>query len=121
MALNGFNSKQHHFIESDCLSWLKKQRKPAFDLIFMDPPTFSNSKKMLDVLDVQRDHVDLIKMSMRLLRKEGVLIFSNNYRRFKLDYELLAGFDIREITQQTIDPDFKRNTRIHSCFEIRWP
>ncbi|WP_372738103.1 bifunctional 23S rRNA (guanine(2069)-N(7))-methyltransferase RlmK/23S rRNA (guanine(2445)-N(2))-methyltransferase RlmL [Neptunomonas sp.] len=121
MALNGFNSKEHHFIEADCLTWLKKQRKPEYDLIFMDPPTFSNSKKMLDVLDVQRDHVDLIKLAMRLLRKDGVLIFSNNYRRFKLDYELLAGFDIREITSQTIDPDFKRNTRIHSCFEIRWP
>ena len=121
MALNGFNSKEHHFIEADCLSWLKKQRKPAYDMIFLDPPTFSNSKKMLDVLDVQRDHVDLIKLSMRLLRKGGVLIFSNNYRRFKLDYELLSGFDIKEITQQTIDPDFKRNARIHSCFEIRWP
>lgn len=121
MALNGFNSKDHHFIEADCLSWLKKQRKPAYDMIFLDPPTFSNSKKMLDVLDVQRDHVDLIKLSMRLLRKGGVLIFSNNYRRFKLDYELLSGFDIKEITQKTIDPDFKRNARIHSCFEIRWP
>ncbi|SIS60364.1 bifunctional 23S rRNA (guanine(2069)-N(7))-methyltransferase RlmK/23S rRNA (guanine(2445)-N(2))-methyltransferase RlmL [Neptunomonas antarctica] len=121
MALNGFNNKAHHFIEADCISWLKKQRKPEYDLIFMDPPTFSNSKKMLDVLDVQRDHIDLIKLAMRLLRKDGVLIFSNNYRRFKMDYELLAGFDIREITAKTIDPDFKRNTRIHSCFEIRWP
>lgn len=121
MALNGFNDKQHHFIESDCFAWLKKQRRPAYDLIFMDPPTFSNSKKMVDVLDVQRDHVDLIKSAMRLLRKDGVLIFSNNYRKFKLDYELLAAFEIKEITSKTIDTDFARNPKIHCCFEIRWP
>jgi 23S rRNA (guanine2445-N2)-methyltransferase / 23S rRNA (guanine2069-N7)-methyltransferase len=121
MALNGFNDKQHHFIESDCFAWLKKQRRPAYDLIFMDPPTFSNSKKMLDVLDVQRDHVDLIKSAMRLLRKDGVLIFSNNYRKFKLDYELLAAFEIKEISSKTIDTDFARNPKIHCCFEIRWP
>jgi 23S rRNA (guanine2445-N2)-methyltransferase / 23S rRNA (guanine2069-N7)-methyltransferase len=121
MALNGFNDKQHHFIESDCFAWLKKQRRPAYDLIFMDPPTFSNSKKMVDVLDVQRDHVDLIKSAMRLLRKDGVLIFSNNYRKFKLDYELLAAFEIKEISSKTIDTDFARNPKIHCCFEIRWP
>lgn len=120
LAMNGFADKEHKFIQSDCFAFLKKQRKPVYDIIFMDPPTFSNSKRMQDVLDVQRDHVDLIKSAMRLLRKDGVLIFSNNYRRFKLDYELLAGFDIKDITPQTIDPDFKRNQKIHSCFEIRW-
>ncbi|MEH6443318.1 MAG: 23S rRNA (guanine(2445)-N(2))/(guanine(2069)-N(7))-methyltransferase, partial [Oceanospirillaceae bacterium] len=86
---------------------------------FMDPPTFSNSKRMQDVLDVQRDHVRLISSSMRLLRKDGLLIFSNNYRKFKLDYELLASYDVVEITARTIDPDFKRTTNIHKCFEIR--
>lgn len=119
MALNGFTDSRHRFIQSDCFSWLKKQRQSAYDLIFMDPPTFSNSKRMQDVLDVQRDHVMLIKSAMRLLNPGGLLIFSNNYRRFKLDYELLAGFDIKEITPQTIDPDFRRNNKIHSCFEIR--
>ena len=114
---------KNEFIRDDTLVWINEAVESGltYDVIFLDPPTFSNSKKMLDVLDVQRDHVDLIKLSMRLLRKGGVLIFSNNYRRFKLDYELLSGFDIKEITQQTIDPDFKRNARIHSCFEIRWP
>ncbi|RVU32472.1 bifunctional 23S rRNA (guanine(2069)-N(7))-methyltransferase RlmK/23S rRNA (guanine(2445)-N(2))-methyltransferase RlmL [Neptunomonas marina] len=121
MAANGFSDKHQHFIQSDCLVWLKKQRKPQFDLIFMDPPTFSNSKRMQDVLDVQRDHVELIRLAMRLLRPEGKLIFSNNYRRFKMDYEALAMFDVTEISAQTIDPDFKRNTRIHSAFEVRWP
>lgn len=75
---------------------------------------------MSDVLDVQRDHVELIRLAMRLLRQDGVLIFSNNFRKFKLDYEMLGAFDIKDITAQTIDPDFKRNAKIHSCFEIRW-
>jgi 23S rRNA (guanine2445-N2)-methyltransferase / 23S rRNA (guanine2069-N7)-methyltransferase len=119
MAMNGFNDSQHHFIQADCMQWLKKQRQPVYDLIFMDPPTFSNSKRMLDVMDVQRDHVRMISACMRLLRKDGLLIFSNNYRKFKLDYELLQTFEIEEVTQRTIDPDFKRNTRIHKCFEIR--
>jgi 23S rRNA (guanine2445-N2)-methyltransferase / 23S rRNA (guanine2069-N7)-methyltransferase len=119
MAMNGFNDSDHHFIQADCQQWLKKQRQPSYDLIFMDPPTFSNSKRMVDVMDVQRDHVRMISSSMRLLRHDGLLIFSNNYRKFKLDYELLGAFDIVEITPRTIDPDFKRNTRIHKCYEIR--
>ena len=119
MAMNGFNDSNHHFIQADCLQWLKKQRRPAYDLIFMDPPTFSNSKRMQDVMDIQRDHVRMISACMRLLRTDGLMIFSNNYRKFKLDYELLTAFDIEEITERTIDPDFKRNSRIHKCYEIR--
>jgi 23S rRNA (guanine2445-N2)-methyltransferase / 23S rRNA (guanine2069-N7)-methyltransferase len=71
------------------------------------------------VLDVQRDHVQLIEGAMGLLREDGLLIFSNNYRRFRIDRDALAAFEIRDITAQTLDPDFKRNARIHSCFEIR--
>jgi len=119
MAMNGFNDSNHHFIQADCLQWLKKQRRPAYDLIFMDPPTFSNSKRMQDVMDVQRDHVRMISACMRLLRHDGLMIFSNNYRKFKLDYELLTAFEIVEISDRTIDPDFKRNSRIHKCYEIR--
>lgn len=119
MAMNGFNDSRHHFIQADCLQWLKKQRSPAYDLIFMDPPTFSNSKRMQDVMDVQRDHVRMISSTMRLLRRDGVLIFSNNYRKFKMDYELLSAFEIEEITPTTIDPDFKRNTKIHKCFIVK--
>jgi 23S rRNA (guanine2445-N2)-methyltransferase / 23S rRNA (guanine2069-N7)-methyltransferase len=121
MALNGYTHKGHNFVQSDCIQWLRKQRRPAYDLIFMDPPTFSNSKRMSDVMDVQRDHVDLIRLAMRLLRPDGVLIFSNNYRKFKIDQELLRGYEIKEITDQTLDPDFKRNSKIHVCYEIRWP
>ena len=119
MAMNGFNSSEHHFIQADCMQWLKKQRQPSYDLIFLDPPTFSNSKRMQDVLDVQRDHVRMISACMRLLRRDGVLIFSNNYRKFKLDYELLSSFEIVEISPRTIDPDFKRHQNIHKCYEIR--
>ncbi|MGI1669779.1 MAG: bifunctional 23S rRNA (guanine(2069)-N(7))-methyltransferase RlmK/23S rRNA (guanine(2445)-N(2))-methyltransferase RlmL [Neptuniibacter sp.] len=118
MDLNGLDNPQHVQVQSDCLKWLRVQRQPAYDLIFMDPPTFSNSKRMQGVLDVQRDHVDLIEGAMRLLREEGVLYFSNNYRRFKIDHESLSDFVIEEITSKTLDPDFKRNSRIHCCYRI---
>ena len=118
LALNGFQGNAHRLIRSDCFKWLHSQFKPEYDLIFMDPPTFSNSKKMSNVLDVQRDHVELVEAAMSLLRPGGKLIFSNNYRRFKLDYDALSEFDVKDITAQTLDPDFKRNSRIHCCFEI---
>lgn len=118
MELNGYKGKAHRFIRSDCFKWLHSQFKPEYDLIFLDPPTFSNSKKMSNVLDVQRDHVELVEAAMGLLRPGGKLIFSNNYRRFKLDYDALAAYEIRDITKQTLDPDFKRNQRIHYCFEV---
>ncbi len=118
-ALNGFTGKEHQFIQEDCIRWLERPKSDRFDLIFMDPPTFSNSKRMSDVLDVQRDHQKLIRGAMSLLSPEGKLIFSNNYRRFKIDAELYETFEIKDITAQTIDPDFKRNPRIHSCFLIQ--
>lgn len=120
MDLNGLDNPQNVQVQSDCLKWLRVQREPAYDLIFMDPPTFSNSKRMQGVLDVQRDHVDLIEGAMRLLRKDGVLYFSNNYRRFKMDHEALPDFAIEEITHKTLDPDFKRNSRIHCCYRITY-
>ncbi len=72
-------------------------------------------------MDVQRDHVWLVRQAMQRLRPGGVLFFSNNYRRFKLDEAQLSDFVIRDITNATLDPDFKRNSRIHCCFEIRHP
>jgi len=119
LDLNGLDTTAHQQVQADCLKWLRMQRSPEFDLIFMDPPTFSNSKRMAGVLDVQRDHVDLIEGAMRCLRQDGELYFSNNYRRFKLDYDALAEFEIEEITNATLDPDFKRNAKIHCCFRIR--
>src|SRR6202789_1541384 len=92
LLLNGFGDPRHELYRADCLQWLEEQeaRGPRFDLIFLDPPTFSNSKRMEGVLDVQRDHVGMIRRSMKLLRPAGRLVFSTNYTRFKLDTEALA-------------------------------
>ena len=112
--------RDHEYIRADCLGWLERATG-VYDLIFLDPPTFSNSKSFEGSLDIQRDHVDLIEDSARLLAKDGLLIFSNNFRRFKLETELLEqkGFDIKDISLASIPKDFSRNQRIHQCFEIR--
>jgi 23S rRNA (guanine2445-N2)-methyltransferase / 23S rRNA (guanine2069-N7)-methyltransferase len=85
----------------------------------VDPPTFSNSKRMDGVLDVQRDHVCMIRRLMKLLRPSGRLIFSTNYTRFKLDAAALADLAVEDISAQTIPKDFERHARIHRCFVIR--
>lgn len=118
LAVNGFSERFHRFEQADCFKWLD-DCKDKFDLIFMDPPSFSNSKRMDDVLDIQRDHVRLIRMAMRCLAPGGLLIFSNNLRTFSLDREALHNLDIQDVTKQSFDPDFARNTRIHQCFDIR--
>ena len=120
-ALNGFAETRHEFVQADCIKWLKAQKGEHYDLIFMDPPTFSNSKRMQDVLDVQRDHVMLVDQAMALLRPGGKLIFSNNYRRFRLDEGLQQRYQVKDITRQTIGEDFKRNQKIHCCFEFVKP
>jgi 23S rRNA (guanine2445-N2)-methyltransferase / 23S rRNA (guanine2069-N7)-methyltransferase len=128
LALNGFaESNTVRFERVDVLSWLENERKRVevghvqpYGLIFLDPPTFSNSKKMGErTFDVQRDHVSLLRDTAALLAPDGVLIFSNNYRRFKLDLDALPELDIRDITEATIPPDFARNPKIHVCYEVR--
>lgn len=116
-TLNHLDLNKHQFIQSDCLTWIKKARD-HFDVIFLDPPSFSNSKRMTDTLDVQRDHVLLIDAAMRLLNPGGVLYFSTNLRQFKLDAFLFEKYTVKNITEQTIDIDFKRNPRIHQCYTI---
>ena len=115
--LNSINPDQHRFIQADCLQWLKEDRG-QYDLIFMDPPTFSNSKRMEGVLDIQRDHVELIRMAMDRLAPGGLLIFSNNLRKFSLDRDALAEFDIRDISGKSVPKDFERRQNIHVCFHI---
>lgn len=117
LALNGFTGSQHEFVRADCLEWLQRQRR-KFDLVFLDPPTFSTSKRMEATFDVQRDHVPLLHAAAGLLAPGGVLIFSNNNRRFKMDRELLPELQIEEITRQTIPRDFERNPRIHNCWRM---
>ncbi len=122
LILNGFGGPEHELHRADCLQWLESQSVwgPRFDLIFLDPPTFSNSKRMEGVLDVQRDHVGMIRRSLKLLRPGGRLVFSTNYTRFKLDTESLRELAIEDISEQTIPKDFERHTRIHRCFVIRF-
>jgi 23S rRNA (guanine2445-N2)-methyltransferase / 23S rRNA (guanine2069-N7)-methyltransferase len=100
------------------MQWLRHETR-RFGLIFCDPPTFSNSKRMARSFDVQRDHVELIKAAGRLLTRDGDLIFSNNNRRFKLERHALEDFEVEEISKQTLSEDFARNPRIHNCWRIR--
>jgi 23S rRNA (guanine2445-N2)-methyltransferase / 23S rRNA (guanine2069-N7)-methyltransferase len=122
LLLNGFGGNNHELYRADCLQWLEEQetRGPRFDLIFLDPPTFSNSKRMEGVLDVQRDHVGMIRRSMKLLRPNGRLVFSTNYTRFKLDGDTLADLAIEDVSAATIPKDFERHARIHRCFSVRF-
>jgi 23S rRNA (guanine2445-N2)-methyltransferase / 23S rRNA (guanine2069-N7)-methyltransferase len=121
LVLNGFAGPQHALCRADCRQWLEEEsgRGPRFDLIFLDPPTFSNSKRMQGVLDVQRDHARMIRHALRLLRPAGRLVFSTNYTRFKLDAAALAEFDIEDISARTIPKDFERHARIHRCYVVR--
>lgn len=122
LLLNGFGGNNHELYRADCLAWLEEQesRGPRFDLIFVDPPTFSNSKRMDGVLDVQRDHVGMIRRSLKLLRPTGRLVFSTNYTRFKLDSDGLTDLAIEDISAATIPKDFERHARIHRCFIVRF-
>ncbi|WP_110975261.1 bifunctional 23S rRNA (guanine(2069)-N(7))-methyltransferase RlmK/23S rRNA (guanine(2445)-N(2))-methyltransferase RlmL [Acinetobacter sp. WCHAc060042] len=123
-VLNGLTvdhaDEQHQFFASDCFEWLKEGHE-QYDLIFIDPPTFSNSKKFYGTFDVQRDHLSLLKRAMNRLTTDGTLYFSNNYRGFEMDEEILAFFDVEEITSETIGPDFKRNQKIHRAWKITHP
>lgn len=118
--LNNVDSRFHTLIRDDVFHYLDEAgaQHKQFDLIVLDPPTFSNSKKMIGVLDVQRDHPLLIAQSMRLLAPGGTLFFSNNLRSFELDPGLTQALDIIETSHQSVPEDF-RNRKIHRCFEIR--
>ncbi|KZZ49345.1 hypothetical protein A3759_26505 [Thalassolituus sp. HI0120] len=121
-SANDLAISDHEFIQADCMQWLKDAAQDAdakYDLIFMDPPTFSNSKRMEGVLDVQRDHVQLIQDAMVLLKSDGLLIFSNNYRKFEIDNDALAAFDIDNVSHKSVPQDFARRKNIHMCFHIR--
>ena len=116
--LNDIDPSKHQFVQEDCLTWLKRTRD-RFDVIFLDPPSFSNSKRMLDTLDIQRDHETLIRAAMHLLYPGGILYFSTNFRPFKLSPRLMDEYVVSDISADTIDVDFKRNKRIHHCFMIK--
>ncbi|PQQ35913.1 bifunctional 23S rRNA (guanine(2069)-N(7))-methyltransferase RlmK/23S rRNA (guanine(2445)-N(2))-methyltransferase RlmL [Photorhabdus laumondii] len=120
LQANELTGRQHRLIQADCLSWLARANE-QFDLIFIDPPTFSNSKRMEDTFDVQRDHIMLMRQLKRLLRRGGTLMFSNNKRGFKMDFAELekVGLVAEEITSKTQSQDFARNRQIHNCWLLR--
>lgn len=118
--LNGLDLDKHQLIRDDVFQYLEDAAFAGkqFDLIVMDPPSFSNSKKMMDELDVQRDQVKLVDGAMRLLAPDGVLYFSNNLRSFTLDDRLIADYAVQDISAQSVPEDF-RNKKIHQCWRIR--
>ncbi|WP_368562131.1 bifunctional 23S rRNA (guanine(2069)-N(7))-methyltransferase RlmK/23S rRNA (guanine(2445)-N(2))-methyltransferase RlmL [Pseudoxanthomonas sp. UTMC 1351] len=117
LALNGLGGAQHRLVQADALTWLEAE-KNRYDVIFCDPPTFSNSARAED-FDVQKEHVRLLHAAVARLMPEGVLYFSNNFRRFKLDEDAVAEFaHCEDISAQTIPPDFERNPRIHRCWRL---
>jgi 23S rRNA (guanine2445-N2)-methyltransferase / 23S rRNA (guanine2069-N7)-methyltransferase len=119
---NGFtDAARHSLLQEDVLAWLEQPPRERYDLIFLDPPTVSRSKRMAQELDLQRDHVALIRATLLRLAPNGLLVFSNNFRKFKLDTAGLSDLDVVDVTQATIPKDFARNPRIHQCFEIRVP
>ena len=119
MEVNDFRGDAHRFVQADCLAWLAEDDGARYDLIFLDPPTFSNSKRMAEEFDVQRDHVGLIRQAVGRLADGGLLLFSNNFRKFKLDSAGLSDLSVTDITKATIPPDFARDARSHYCYEIR--
>ena len=121
LVLNGLAAPAHIFVQADCREWLGDAAAAGarYDLVFLDPPTFSNSSRMEGVLDIERDHAALIDGCVRLLADGGLLVFSTNAQRFRLDPSLAERHDIRDISAATLPLDFARNPRIHRCYEVR--
>lgn len=118
-SLNKLSSHKYQFIQADCLDWLKKNTE-KYDLIFIDPPTFSNSKRMEDSFDVQRDHIALLSDALKALNRGGEIFFTNNKRNFKMDFDGLEtlGLQAKNMSDLTRDKDFSRNKHIHNSWSI---
>lgn len=117
LELNGLAGPRHVLVQADCRQWLLWARE-RYDLIFLDPPTFSNSKRLADSFEAQRDHVTLIQHAMRRLTPGGALIFSTNARKFRLDADALAEFLCEDWSRRTLPPDFARSPKIHRCWRF---
>lgn len=117
--LNQIDFSGHSFIVENALQWMhEKRNQPQFDIIFLDPPTFSNSKRMSQEFDVERDQGFLVDTAMSILKPEGVLYFSNNKRKFRLESRFFEEYRVTDLTEKSIPQDF-HDQKIHSCFEIR--
>lgn len=120
-ALNGFSHdpyRRYRFIQANVPDWLAGC-EGNYDLIFLDPPTFSNSKRMQATFDVQRDHAALIDDAMRVLVRDGTLVFSNNFRKFRLDAEMEKCYMVEDYRMQSLPEDFQRDPKVHGCWLIR--
>lgn len=116
--LNNLNAGEHRFLAGSCLDFVSEKPSEHFDLIFLDPPTFSNSKKMENDFDIVKDHVELIQNTAKWLTKEGTLLFSTNKKKFKLEEEIQSEFLVKETTGLSIPQDFK-NSAIHKSYQIK--
>ncbi len=127
LVRNGLSESHHQLIQADCRSWLQQEadrftqspRLRRYGLIFLDPPTFSNSKQTDTTLDIQRDHVPLIRTALKCLTQDGLLIFSTNCQKFNMDIQAFTSLQLENISHLTLPLDFKRNPRIHQCWKIR--
>jgi 23S rRNA G2069 N7-methylase RlmK/C1962 C5-methylase RlmI len=118
MSINDFTGRQHRFLCHNAMTYVRQLPKMAtYDLAVVDPPTFSNSKRTDEVWDVQRDHAELLNELLQRMKPRGVIYFSSNFRRFRLDETAINSAQIREISKQTVPADF-RNRRIHRCWRI---
>jgi len=117
--LNGMDAGRHRLVRADARQFVRDEAAAGrrYDLILLDPPSFSNSKRMHGVLDLQRDHVALIRDCAEILAPAGELLFSTNLRSFRLDTAALAGLNVIDVSGQTVPPDF-RNRKIHKCWQI---
>ena len=121
-AANGIQEgPEHELLRADCTVWIPAggSSRRRWDLVFLDPPTFSTSKKMTGTFDVQRDHVALVRATAKLLTPEGVLLFSNNLRRFKLDATAMPELTFEDITRRTIPEDFRQQDDAHHAWLVR--
>ncbi len=114
--LNGLDPRAHRVVRDEVQAWLQNCRE-RYDLIFLDPPSYSRSKRMEGDFDVQRDHGALLAAAARLLQPDGTLYFSTNLRTFKLDPAVLPGFERLDLTAQTHDEDFARRP-LHFCWRF---
>ena len=124
LDLNSIDTRSHRLVRDDVMNHLAvagPEGGPRYDVVFLDPPSFSTSKGMDGTLDIQRDHVALVTAAARVLAPNGTLVFSTNMRKFRLDEEALAaaGLSVEDVSAKTIPPDFARNPRIHRCYLVR--
>ena len=118
LALNDSNPADHHLVRDDVMSWLK-QNNETFDLILLDPPTFSNSSRTELDWDVQRNHAECIQFCLQRLSTDGLIIFSTNFRRFRMNEDLTELAAIEERSDWSIGPDYANNRKIHRCWFIK--